>query len=135
MVVIDDGSSFKGMVITMCTNLGFAYWCLSRGNRGNSVESYHRFLNKTQAIAGNDRGTHEVYFQNAKTSQYAWNGVHIDNTDITRSMAVVGCDFRFPLAVSLSPAPILNTESNISLFDIISDMSTDSTFSLSILQV
>ena len=67
VVVIDDGSSFKGVFILMCTKLGITYWCLSRGNhRGNSVERYHRFLNKTQAIAGNDRVTHDVYLQNAK---------------------------------------------------------------------
>ena len=69
VVVIDDGSSFETVFKLMCEALGITYWCLSRGNhRGNSVERYHRFLNKTQAIAGNDRGTHKVYIQNAKTS-------------------------------------------------------------------
>ena len=68
VVVIDDGSSFKGVFIKMCTKLGVTYWCLSRGNhKGNSVEKYHRFLNKTQAISGNDRGTHDVCILNAKT--------------------------------------------------------------------
>ena len=95
----------------MCTKLVIIYCCLLRGNhRGNSVERYRRFFNKTQAIAGNDRGIHGVYLQNAKTSQYAWNSAPIDNTDITRSMAAIGRDFRFPLDVSLLPTPILNTE-------------------------
>ena len=62
VVVIDNGSIFKGVFITMCSKLDLTYWCLSRGNhRGDSVERYHRFLNKTQAITGNDRGNHVVY--------------------------------------------------------------------------
>ena len=67
MVVIDDGSTFKSVFILMCTALKINFWYLSRGNhRSNSVERYHRFLNKTQAIAGTDRGTHSVILQNAK---------------------------------------------------------------------
>jgi hypothetical protein len=57
------------------------------------VERYHRFLNKTQTIAGQDRGTHQVFTKNAKTSQYAWNSALIDGTDIIRSMAAVGREF------------------------------------------
>ena len=39
VVVIDDGSTFKGVFITMCSKLDLTYWCLSRGyHRGNSVE-------------------------------------------------------------------------------------------------
>ena len=43
--------------------------------------------------------------------------------------------FRFPLDVDLSPSPTLNTETNSVLFQYLRDVSTDSTFSLSILQV
>ena len=136
VVVIDDGSSFKGVFIQMCRTLDITHWVLSRGNhKGNSVEKYHRFLNKTQAISGNDRGTHDVYIQNAKTSQYAWNSAPIDDTDIVRSMAAIGRLFRFPLDVELSPSPLLNNETNSVLFQYLRDVSTDSTFSLSILQV
>jgi len=136
VVVVDDGSTFKHVFKLMCEALSIIYWCLSRGNhRGNSVERYHRFLNKTQAIAGNDRGTHQVYIQNAQTSQYAWNSAPVDNTDIIRSMVAVGRAFRFPLDVSLSPSPILNTASNSTLFNYLRDVSTDAKFSLSILQI
>ena len=56
VVVIDDGSTFKSVFIAMCTKLKINYWCLAQGNhRGNSVERYHRYLNKTQSIAGNDQ--------------------------------------------------------------------------------
>ena len=50
-------------------------------------------------------------------------------------MTTIDCNFRFPLGVSLSPTPILNTETNSSLFNYLRDVSTYSTFSLSILQV
>lgn len=46
-VVIDDVSTFKGAFISICIVLDIRQWCLARGNyRGNSVERYHRFLNK-----------------------------------------------------------------------------------------
>ena len=99
------------------------------------MERYHRFLNQMQAIVGNYRGTRAVYIQNAKTSQYAWNSAPIDNTDICRSVAAIGRTFRFPLDVELSPTPLLNNECNSTLFNYMWDVSTDSTFSLSILQV
>ena len=43
----------------MCSALGFLFWPLARGNhKGNSVEKYHKFLNKTQTIVSADTGTH-----------------------------------------------------------------------------
>ena len=55
VILIDDGSTFRSIFIGMCTSLNINHWCLSRGNhRSNSVEYYHRFLNKTQFINGND---------------------------------------------------------------------------------
>jgi len=84
------------------------YWCLSRGNhKGTFVERYNRFLNKTQVIASNDRGTHSVYIKNVKTSQYA-------------------------LDVNLMPTPTLNTTKNANLFQYLRDVSTESKFALSI---
>ena len=50
-------------------------------------------------------------------------------------MAAIGRTFRFPLDVELSPTPTLNTETNSALFQYLRDVSTDSTFALSILQV
>ena len=80
VAVIDDGSLFKNVFMNMCTSLDITYWYLSRGNhKGNLVEHYHWFLNMTQAIVGNNRGTHKFYLQNAKMSQYAWNSAPIDD--------------------------------------------------------
>ena len=136
VVVIDDGSSFKQFFKLMCDALAITYWCLSLGNHcRNSVERYHQFLKKTHAIAGNDRVTHKVYIQNAKTSQYTWNSAPIDKTDIIRVMVAVGRAFRFPIDVSLSPSPILNTEPNSVLFNYLRYISIDGEFSLSVLQI
>ena len=108
---------------------------MSRGNhKGNSVEHYNRFLNKTQTFNGNDRGTNTCYIENAKTSQYAWNSTPIDDTDVPRSLAAIGHEFRFPLDVDLSPTPTLNSETNNNLFSYLRDVSTDSKFALSVLQ-
>ena len=49
-------------------------------------------------------------------------------------MVAIGQDFRFSLDVSLSPTPLLNTESNSLLFNYLRDVSTDSTFALNILK-
>ena len=86
----------------MCEILKITLWPLSWGNhKGNSVERYHRFLNKTQTIIGQDRGTHHTFVQNVKTSQYAWNSAPIDNTDIPCCLAAVGRHFMFPMDVDL----------------------------------
>ena len=85
VVLIDDFSAFKIVFVGLCTSLYINHWCLSRGDhRGNSVERYRRFLNKTQAINVNDQVTHNIYIQNAKISQYSWNSADIDNIDVFR---------------------------------------------------
>lgn len=76
-----------------------------------------------------------MYLKNAKTSQYAWTLAHINNTDSVRSLVAIGCCFQFPLDVKISPTPVLNTETNSALFQYIRNVSTDSNFSLSILQI
>ena len=109
VVVIDDSSTFKKVFIEICFALKIHYWYLSRGNNQcNSVGHYHQFLNKTQTISGNDRSTNKVFIENVETSQYAWNGAPIADTDIPRSLAAVGLDFKFPLDVKLLPMPTLN---------------------------
>ena len=136
VVVVDDGSTFKGAFRAMCESLKLTFWTLSKNNhQGLSVERYHRFLNKTQTITGNDRGTHITYLQNAKTSQYAWNSAPIDGTDIPRSLAAVGREFKFPLDVELCPSPPLNDQNNSALTTYLRTVSNDSAFATSVLQI
>ena len=100
VVVLDDGSPFKGVFKEMCDILHIKYWVLGRSNhKGLSVERFHRFVNKVERIAGTDRGTHNGFIRTAITAQFAWNSAPIDGTDAVRSLAAVGREFRYPLDV------------------------------------
>ena len=136
VVVVDAESKFLGMFEEMCKAFGFKFWALSRGNhKGNRVEKYHRFLNKTQTIVGQERGTHLSFIENCKTSQYAWNSAPIDDTDIPRSLAAVGRHFKFPMDIDLNVAPTINCHNQSALYTYLRDVSNDSQFATSILQV
>ena len=73
--------------------------------------------------------------ENCKTSQYAWNSAPIDDTDIPRSLTVVGRHCKFTLDVKLSPNPTLNDEDQSALYIYLRDVSIDSNFASSVLQV
>ena len=106
LVVVDDGSTFKGLFKTVCAALSIDFHVAARGNhKAVGVEHFHRFLNKAVAIAANDRGTNSVFVEAAHTAAYAWNSSPIDGTDIIRSVPAVGRPFRFPFDLSLSPTP------------------------------
>jgi hypothetical protein len=109
-VVINDGSSFKGLFQEVCKLLNIEHHVAARGNhKAVGVEKFHRFLNKAVAIAANDRGTVVVFVELAHTATYAWNSSPIDGTDIICSIPVVGWPFRFPFDISLSQMPTLTT--------------------------
>ena len=136
ILVVDADSRFLGAFEAMCKILRITFWPLARGNhKGLGVEKFHRFLNKTQAIAGQDRDNHEVFLQNTKTSQYAWNSAPIDDTDVMRSVAALGREFRFPMDTELIETPVLNSKDNSALFKYLRDVSTNSTFSTAVLQI
>ena len=136
VVVVDADSKFLREFEEMCKALKMVFWPLARGNhKAMRVECYHRFLNKTQTIVGQDRGTHETFVQNAKTSQYAWNSAPIDDTDISRSMAALGRDFKFPMDVELSAMPVINDNQNSALFKYLRDVSNNSKFATSVVQI
>ena len=136
VVVVDADSKFLHFFKNVCKQLDINLWPLSRGNhKGMSVKCYHRFLNKTQTINDEDRGSHHTIIENSKTSQYAWNSVPIDNTDIPRYVAAVGRHFKFPMDVQLNKTLELNDTDHSALFDYLRDVSIDSTFATSVLQV
>ena len=136
VVVMDADSNFLGLFEEMCRALGLKCWPLSRGNhKGNSVEKYQRFLDKTQTIVGEDRGTHHSFIENSKTSQYAWNSAPIDDIDISRCFAAVGRHFKFPIDVDLNAAPRINNNNQSTLYIYLRDVSNDSQFVTSVLQV
>ena len=56
----------------MCKILQIEFWPLAqRNHKVKTVEKYHQFLNKTQAITGQDCGVQKVFSQNENTYQYA----------------------------------------------------------------
>jgi hypothetical protein len=135
VIVVDDGSTFKGIFRDMCDILQITLWTLSRGNhKGCSAERFHRFMNKTQAIAGQSVGTHAVFSRNAKLSAYAWNSAPIDGTDIIRSFVAVGHEFKFPLDTQFCNAPALNEDNKI-LFEYLRSMGQESQFATQTLQL
>ena len=134
--VVDNSISFKGAFIDICKVFKIHYWCLSRVNhKGNSMERYIRFLNKTKEITGNDRGTHSIFARNTKVLQNDRNIATINETDISRIMAAVGRDFRFPLNVDLLSTLTLNDIDNEKLFLYLRDVSIYLTFALSIIKI
>ena len=72
VVVVDANSKFCSVFEAMCTALKIHFWPLARNNhKGFSIERFHRFLNKTQTICSETRGTQLTVRENIKTSQYA----------------------------------------------------------------
>ena len=100
-----------------------------------SVERYHRFLNETKTIVGEDHGTYYSILKNSKTSQYAWNSAPIDNNNIPRCVAAVDRHFKFPMDMNLAAAPSLNNEDQSVLYTYLRDFSIDSTFATSVLHI
>lgn len=88
-----------------------------------------------ETIDGTDRGTHNGFIRTAKTAQFTWNSAPIDGTDVVRSLAAVGREFRFPLDVDLRPSLTINDESNSHLYQYLRDVSDKLKCALSILQI
>ena len=136
IIAVDANSRFDNVFKYISTSLGFVYWPLAHGNhKGMRIEQYHCFLNKTQAIAGQDRDTHDVFLQNAKTSQYAWNSIPIDGSDILRSVAAVCHEFCFSLDVELLQNPTTRNQGNSVLYEYPRHVSDKYQFVTLILQI
>ena len=136
MVGGDTGSRLIGAFEAIFKCLQITFWNLSHINHKlNSVENCHRFLNKTQAISGQDRVSRDVFIINAKTSQYTCNIAPINDTNVMRSVAAVGREFIFPLDTELLSTPTLNPDNNLVLFKYLQEMSTNSQFAISVLQI
>ena len=96
LVVIDDGSPFKGSFVTMYQALNLDYDVLARLNhKGLSIEYFHRFINKRVPIAAEERGTNDIFVPTSIAAAYAWNSVPIDGTDIIRSVPTIGRSLHF----------------------------------------
>ena len=135
-VIVDTDNIFRSTFEVICKILKLVFWPLSHGNHQcNGVEQYPYFLNKTQTISGQDRGTYDIVHHNMKTSQYAWNSVPIDNTDIPRCVAVIGREFKLPLDVKILEQPTLNDNTNSTLFHYLCNVSCNSRFAASVVHI
>jgi hypothetical protein len=100
LILVDEGSEFKGELVTFCETLGIHYHVVSpEAHNGILCERFHKYLNKVLRLMGADLETHERWVMNILFAVYAWNASPIDGTDIIRSFAAKARTFRFPLEV------------------------------------
>ena len=100
LVIIDGGSEFKGVLITMCDQIGIQYYVAApEAHNAILCECFHRYLNKVEKIGAADAQSYEQWAMNALFAAYAWNGSPVDGTDIIRSFAAKARTFHFPLDV------------------------------------
>ena len=118
LVVLDDGSPFKGAFIAMCNALSLNYDVLmKRNHKGLTIEHFHRFLNKSVTIAAKYRGTNNIFVPAGIAAGYAWNSAPIDGTDILRSIPTIGLELHFPLDFNLNALPKLAHNSGQAALD------------------
>ena len=108
LVVIDDGTPFKGAFAAMCQALYLNYAFLAKRNhKGPLVEHFYRFLNKSVTIAAEDRDTNDIFVPASITASYTWNSVHIDSTDIIRSIPAISRALNFSFDININVVPKL----------------------------
>ena len=136
LVVIDDGTPFKGDSVAMCTALELNYDILTKRNhKGLTVKHFHRFLNKAATIAMEDRQGNDVFVPTGIAAGYAWNSAPIDDTDILRSTVSIGREFSFPIDINLSALPQLTQNIAQSTIDYLRLTDSNRRFSSSILKI
>jgi hypothetical protein len=100
LIIIDDGSEFKGVLRQACETLGIQYYvACPEAHNAVLAERFHRYLNKVAKIGVIDHQTYEQWRMDALFACYAWNASPIDGTDIIRSFAAKSRTFRFPLDI------------------------------------
>jgi hypothetical protein len=85
----------------MCSLLKIPHHLSSKGNHNAIiVERFNKFLNSGMRIFTSERGTNRVFLEAVEMLCYAWNSAPVTGTDLSRSLLVVGRDFRFPIDIS-----------------------------------
>ena len=103
VIVVDTDSKFKSTFVEMaeCLNIK-VHVAASRNHHTVGVERFHIFLNHTNTIYDEERGTLECFVEYAMVAAYVWNASHIDGTDIVRSVPAIGHKLKFPLISTVS---------------------------------
>lgn len=101
LIMIDEGSENKGVLIAMCELLAVPHHVVSKENHKAILnERYHRYLKKVGKIHTADCQSLSEWKMGAAFACYAWNASPIDGTNIIRSFAAVGREFLFPIDIS-----------------------------------
>ena len=108
LVVLDDGSPFKGSFITRCKSLNLNHDFITKYNHeGLTAEQFHRFLNKSITIAVEERGINDIFVPNGNVVGYVWNNTPIHGTNILPSIPAIGQELHFSIDINLSALPKL----------------------------
>jgi hypothetical protein len=88
MILVDDGHTFKGMFKETYEILNIRYHPIANGNHNALIfERFHAFLNKSVAIASNERcNLFDVYIPVRAITVYPWISKLIDGTDVIRNV-------------------------------------------------
>ena len=88
LILIDQGSQFKGVLSRFCKTLGIRYHVANPEDHNAILcERFHRYLNKVERLMAADLNTFEEWAMNIMFATYAWNASPIDGTDVVRSFA------------------------------------------------
>ena len=136
LVVIDDGAPFKGSFVSMFQALNLNYDVLAKRNhKGLSVGNFHHFLNKSVTIAANERGTNDIFVPASIAAAYAWNSAPIDDTDIIRSIPVIGRALNFLFDINLNAVPKLFQNNAQATLDYLNFSNSHHHFASSVLKI
>ena len=106
LVVIDDGTPFKGAFVAMYQALNRNYNVLTKRNhKGLSVEHFHCFLNKSVTIAAEERCTNDTFVPASIAATHTWNNVPIHGIDIIGSVPAIGRVLNFLIDINLNAVP------------------------------
>ena len=101
LIVTDPDSKFKKEFKEMCSLVKIPHHMSAKGNHNAIiVERFNKYLNSGMRIFTSERGTNRVFLEAAETLCYAWNSAPITGTDLSRSLLVVGREFKFPIDIS-----------------------------------
>ena len=106
LVLVDDGSEFKDLIIKTCSVLMMRWHPVTKGNHKAILsERFHRCLNKVEWIHAANCETVDEWIKGVHFAVCAWNAGPIDGTNVSRSYAAMGRKFPFPADVRLDSNP------------------------------
>ena len=100
LIVTDPDTKFHKEFIGMCKLLQLPHHMIAKENyNAILVEQFYKFLNSGMRIFASERNTNRVFIEGAETLCYVWNSAPVTGTDLSRSLLVVGREFRFPINI------------------------------------